>query len=73
MTIEHIINRIERLASIIEMDAKQESTKQYAKSIRTLTDLARKGIETGGGVVENPSNADDAGGQKPAGSLVETR
>lgn len=45
MTVEHIINRIERLANIIELDAKQESTKQYAQSIRSLTQLARKGIE----------------------------
>lgn len=48
MTIEHIINRIERLANIIELDAKQESTRQYAKSIRSLTELARKGIEADG-------------------------
>jgi hypothetical protein len=48
MTLEYTILRIARLADIIEMDAKQESTKQYAKSIKALTELARKRIEKDG-------------------------
>ena len=48
MTIEHILNRIDRIAHIIALDAKQESTKQNARSIQALTELARKGIDPDG-------------------------
>lgn len=45
MTLEHILKRIDRIADILILDAKQESTKQYARSIQSLTKLARTGAD----------------------------
>lgn len=45
MTLEHILNRIDRIAHIIALDAKQESTKQNARAIQALTELARTGAD----------------------------
>ena len=47
MGVEHILARISRIADLIEMDAKQEVTRQHAKSIRALVDLVEKstGVE----------------------------
>ena len=47
MGVEHILARISRIADLIEMDAKQEVTRQHAKSIRALVQLVERssGVE----------------------------
>jgi hypothetical protein len=44
VALEHIFARMTRLADIIEMDAKQEATKQNAKAIKALVELAKNHI-----------------------------
>lgn len=61
MTIEHILNRIDRIAHIIALDAKQKSTIEYAKSIQALTELARKGIDSDG---HNNAHIDQETGER---------
>jgi hypothetical protein len=43
--LEHILARMTRLADIIEMDAKQEATRQNAKAIKALVKLAEQEIQ----------------------------